>query len=246
MALVSLRPFSRPPLPKSAALRMKGKSHFMAQVTDKYYKHEFWAAENLKYAQPHFRLTKAARIVNTLARGSECELLDVGCGPATLGRLLKDGVQYYGIDIAIHRPAPNLLQTDFLAEPIQFGRKKFDIIVAQGVFEYVGKFQSRKLVEIKQLLRKDGKFVVSYVNFDHIHKYVYEPYSNVQSLEEFKKSLTCEFRIDKYFPTSHNWRHHEPHWRSTKAIQMQINLNIPWFSRLFAVEYFFICSPWRS
>jgi SAM-dependent methyltransferase len=214
----------------------------MEQVIDKYYKRDFWAEENLRYVEPHFRLTKAARIVNRIARDRKCDLLDVGCGPATLAGLLSRNIDYYGIDIAIHNPAPNLLQADFLSAPIEFGEKTFDIIVAQGVFEYVGKFQSQKLAEIKQLLRKGGKFIVSYVNFDHLHRHVYAPYSNVQPFEDFRKSLTREFRIDRYFPTSHQWYHREPYRRLTKAIQMPINLNIPFLSRLFAVEYFFICS----
>jgi SAM-dependent methyltransferase len=214
----------------------------MVDVIEKYYKRDFWAEENLKYVRPHFRLAKAARIVNRIAGDKKCELLDVGCGPATLAGLLDKNIDYYGIDIAIHNPAPNLLQTDFLAAPIQFGDKQFDMVIAQGVFEYVGTFQSQKLVEIKQLLRKGGKFIVSYVNFDHIHRYVYPPYSNVQSFDEFRKSLAREFRIDRYFPTSHHLHHHEPNREFMKAIQMGINLNIPLLSRLFAVEYFFICS----
>lgn len=46
----------------------------------KYYKRDFWSQENLKYARPHFRLEKAARIINGLSRGRERSLLDVGCG----------------------------------------------------------------------------------------------------------------------------------------------------------------------
>lgn len=214
----------------------------MVETTEKYYKRDFWAVENLKYVEPHFRLTKAARIVNRLARGRECELLDVGCGPATLAHLLDANIGYYGIDIAIHNSAPNLLQTDFLSVPIQFGDKTFDIIVAQGVFEYIGRFQSQKLTEIRQLLRKGGKFIVSYVNFDHSRRHVYAPYSNVQSFDEFHKSLAHAFHIDRYFPTSHQWYHREPSRAFAKAVQMRINVNIPLLSRLFAVEYIFICS----
>jgi SAM-dependent methyltransferase len=214
----------------------------MVQVLEKYYKRDFWAAENLKYVQPHFRMSKAARIVNGVVRGRRCDLLDVGCGPATLGSLLNKNIDYYGIDIAIHNPAPNLLQADFLSAPIQFGERQFDMIVAQGVFEYVGKFQSQKLTEIRQLLRNGGTFIVSYVNFDHLHRFVYEPYSNVQSFDEFRRSLASVFRIDRCFPTSYHWHHHEPQRMFMKAIQMRINVNIPVLSRLFAVEYFFICS----
>jgi SAM-dependent methyltransferase len=214
----------------------------MVQITEKLHKREFWAEENLKYVRPHFRLAKAARIVNRIARGRQCDLLDVGCGPATLAQVLNQNIDYYGMDIAIHNPAPNLLQTDFLASPIQFGEKQFDIIVAQGVFEYVGAFQSRKFDEIKRILKKQGAFIVSYVNFDHIHKFVYEPYSNVQSFSKFRESLSRVFRIDECFPTSYHWHHHEPQRELMKAIQMRINVNIPVLNRLFGVEYFFICS----
>jgi SAM-dependent methyltransferase len=214
----------------------------MAEVMEKYYKRDFWANENLKYVKPHFRLTKAARIVNRVARSKDCELLDVGCGPAALAGLLDDNISYYGIDIAIHNPAPNLLQRDFLAAPIEFGEKQFDIVVAQGVFEYVGAFQSQKFDEIRRLLRKQGTFIVSYVNFDHRQRFLYEPYSNVQSFQEFRQSLERVFKIDRCFPTSYHWHHHEPNREFMKAIQMRINLRIPLLSRLFAVEYFFICS----
>lgn len=43
----------------------------------------------------------------------------------------------------------------------------FDIILAQGIFEYVGRFQPQKFAEIAQILNEDGKFIVSYVNFNH-------------------------------------------------------------------------------
>jgi SAM-dependent methyltransferase len=214
----------------------------MGQVSDKYYKRDFWISENLKYAEPHFRLEKSARIVNRIAGGKECDLLDVGCGPATLMRLLQKNIHYYGIDIAIHNPAPHLLQTDFLENPIAFDNKEFDIILAQGVFEYAGSFQSQKFSEIKRLLKRDGSFIVSYVNFDHLHKQLYAPYNNIQSFDDFRKSLTRFFDIDRVIPTSHHWHHHEPGRQFTKAIQMHINVHIPFISRLLAVEYFFICS----
>jgi SAM-dependent methyltransferase len=195
--------------------------------------------------KPHFRLEKAARIVNRLARGRECELLDVGCGPATLAGLLDTNIQYYGIDIAIHKPAPNLLQTDFLSNPIEFGEKRFEVVVAQGVFEYVGKCQMQKFDEIRRVLKRRGVFLVSYVNFDHLHRRIYEPYSNVQSFQEFRKSLADVFRIDRCFPTSYHWYHREPNRKVLKSIQMRINVRIPVINRLFAVEHFFICSSDR-
>ena len=75
-----------------------------------------------------------------MAQGKTYDLLDVGCGPATLMHLLDQNISYHGIDIAIHEPAPNLIEADFLENPISFHGRKFDIVLAQGIFEYVGTF----------------------------------------------------------------------------------------------------------
>jgi SAM-dependent methyltransferase len=211
-----------------------------------YYKRDFWSKENLKFARIHYRLAKAARIAIRIAAGRDCTLLDVGCGPAALTQVLPANIHYYGIDIAIHEPAENLLEADFLENPIEFGDKKFDIVLAQGVFEYMGEFQSQKFAEIAKLLNTAGTFIVSYVNFGHRNREVYEPYSNVQSFADFRTSLACHFTIDRYFPTSHNWGHAEPNRRLVKSVNMHINANIPFISPVLAVEYFFICSAHGS
>src|ERR1041385_6727346 len=107
----------------------------MSETKGKLYKRDFWITENLRYAKPHFRLAKAARIINSLAEGRQCSLLDVGCGPATLMHLLRENIQYHGIDIAIQSPSPNLRQIDLTQQPIAFDDQAFDIIIAQGFFE---------------------------------------------------------------------------------------------------------------
>lgn len=215
----------------------------MRQITDKYYKRDFWIKENLDYAKPHFRLEKAARIINRIARGRELDLLDVGCGPAILMHFLHNKIHYHGIDIAMHESASNLLEMDFLETPIRFGDKRFDIVLAQGVFEYIGSHQSQKFSEIRQLLNEDGTFISSYVNFDHVHRFIYPPYNNVQSFDEFRKSLGRFFHVTRVIPTSHRWYHEEPTSRFKQAVHMRMNLNIPFFTPRFAVEYFFVCSP---
>ena len=83
------------------------------------YKHDFWIKENQKHVPAHYRLQKSARLINAIAGRDERDLLDVGCGPATLMRLMRPNIHYYGIDIAIHDPAPNLLETDILEKPIR-------------------------------------------------------------------------------------------------------------------------------
>jgi SAM-dependent methyltransferase len=206
------------------------------------YKKDFWSKENLKYSQPHYRLEKSARLINRLARGKRCTLLDVGCGPATLASLLQPNIQYYGIDIAIHDSAPNLIEADFTEKPIQFANKRFDIVLAQGVFEYMGNVQAQKFTEIAQLLRDGGIFIVSYVNFNHRKKSIYWPYSNIQNLNDFRQSLEQHFDIHKVIPTSHNWNHSEPGRKLVRNVNMHINIDIPFISRALAVEYFFTCS----
>lgn len=206
------------------------------------YKKDFWSKENLNYSRPHYRLEKSARIVNRLARGKKSTLLDVGCGPAALMPLLRSNIQYYGIDIAIHDPAPNLIEADVLSRTIRFDNKRFDIVIAQGFFEYAGTFQAQKFAEISDLLNDGGIFIVSYVNFGHRDKVIYWPYSNVQALGDFRESLTQHFKIKRSFPTSHNWHHSEPRRKIIRAVNMYTNISVPFISHVLGVEYFFICS----
>ena len=209
----------------------------------KYHKRDFWSEENLKFARPHFRMRKCARIINKRARGRELDLLDVGCGPAALRNLLDSNINYHGIDIAIQEPAPYLLEADLVAAPVKFGDKQFDIVVAQGFFEYVGEFQARKFAEISELLRPGGTFIATYINFGHRNREIYWPYSNVQQLQEFRASLARYFQVDRSFPVAHNWNHSTPQRKWLQAVQMPVDLNIPVIGPVLASEYFFICSP---
>ena len=205
------------------------------------YKRDFWADENTKYARPHFRMLKVARLVNRLAAGRDCRLLDVGCGPATLGLLLEPNIHYYGIDIAIQEPASNLEECDILQEPISSEAAPFDIIVAQGLFEYLADSQSEKFAEIADLLTPNGKFIVSYVNFDHRRPDRYWPYNSIQPPAQFRDSLAQHFVIEKQLPTAHNWSHKEPGRWFLRAPNMYFNLNVPFLTRRLAVQYLWVC-----
>jgi len=224
--------------PRSAEARSRGDDGPDSAL----YKRDFWSKENLNYSRPHYRMEKAARILNRLANGKRCTLLDVGCGPATLRHLLEPNVEYFGIDIAIQEAAPDLIEADFVEGPIRFGDKTFDLVIAQGVFEYVGTLQAQKFAEIAELLSDGGILLASYVNFAHRKTDMYWPYSNIQPLARFRSDLADHFDIKKSFPTSHNWRHAEPGRPLIKAANMHINVNIPLVSTALGVEYFFICS----
>jgi SAM-dependent methyltransferase len=211
----------------------------------KYYKRDFWGTENLKYEKPHFRMRKVARKISQLAGSGAYDLLDVGCGPATLQSLMPPNVSYYGIDIAISRPAANLLEADIVEKPIGFKGMSFDFVVAQGMFEYVGEHQREKFAEIAGLLKRNGRFVLTYQNFDHRQREVYWPYSNVQRPGDFRSELSRFFRIERSFPVSHNWNHSQPRRPLMMASQAYLNVSIPVISPVLAVDYLYVCAPHR-
>lgn len=202
---------------------------------------EFWSKQDF-YKQSFFRTQKCARIVNSIARGRNCDLLDVGCGPATLSTLLENNINYYGIDWFIHEPAPNLIETDLLKNEIKFEGKQFDIIVAAGFFEHMADLQDKKLSEIELLLKKHGKFITTFTNFSHIYRVKLPSCSNIRSIVDFRRNLSLLFVVEEYFPSSHNWRPTELRSTILNKVQMYLNVRIPIFSHLFAVNVFFVCS----
>lgn len=207
------------------------------------HKRDFWIKENRKHIPVHFRLSKCARIVNAVAHGRRCDLLDVGCGPATLMSLLDKNISYYGIDIAIQKPAPNLKETDILKEPVAFGDMSFDIVVAQGLFEYMAGRQSQKFSEIARILREDGTFIVSYTNFSHRDARLFKAFSNVRPVQSFQQDLERYFRVERRFPGSHNWHGGQPTRGVIMAANRYVSFDIPFLSLKLAVDYFFVCRP---
>ena len=219
------------------------------------YQRDLRGTEDLEYAAPYLRMRKVARVIRSVvaaraqAGGGPGErgldLLDVGCGPSTLARLLPAGVRYHGIDIAITSAAPHLAQVDFVENPIAFRGKKFGIVVAQGLFEYLGDLQSRKLGEIAALLADEGTFICTYQNFAHRRKQAYWPYSNVQQPEDFRRDLERHFRIEKAFPTAYNWNPTHPNRALARLPQQWWSLTIPVIGHLLAVDHCYVCSPVR-
>lgn len=212
------------------------------QTTKEFRGRDYWAVENTLYTKPSFRLRKCARLIAEMAQGRDCSLLDVGCGPGALREVLQPNIHYHGIDIAIHEPAAHFREVDTAREPIGFDDRRFDFVVAMGFFEYMGNQQKAKLEEIRQILKPGGKFVMSYINFGHCRRKVWPNYNNVRSIVGMERSLGEIFDVHACFPASHHLRQKQPGRNSLSSLQMHINFNIPVFSPMFAVEYFFICS----
>jgi len=203
---------------------------------------DYWIVENSLYIEPSFRLQKIANLVNRHAGDRESTLLDVGCGPAALQPLLKSNVSYFGIDIAIHRPAANLREIDASRAPIAFEGRRFDFVTALGFFEYMGPQQDQKLLEIRAALKPTGELLMTYINFSHYRKAVWPNYNNVRSIAQMRASLAEVFQIEQCFPASHHWRQKQPGKNALSGLQMHLNRNIPVLSRFLAVEYLFVCS----
>ena len=165
---------------------------------------EYWLKRAEFYKQPYFRVRKCAKIANAVSRRRNCDLLDVGCGPATLSRLLDNNISYYGLALVIHEPAPNLRETDLRENEIAYESKKFDIIIAAGFFE---------------LLKRDGTFITTFTNFRHVRIVIEPGYSNIKSIEEFKRDLSSFFVVERCFPSSHNWSSTEPTLRLLNALR---------------------------
>ena len=83
----------------------------------------------------------------------------------------------------------------------------------------MGSAQSRKFSEIAQLLKERGKFILSYTNFGHHDKYVFEAFSNVQPIRRLPGRAVCYFTIDVCFPASHNWHGGQPNRKLIKAAE---------------------------
>lgn len=214
--------------------------------TFKYYKKDFWSKETLKYSEPHFRMRKVAQLVSSQARDQQCSLLDIGCGPAALAKILPPNVDYYGIDISITNPAENLIEADILERRIDFRGMKFDFVVTQGLFEYLGAYQSQKFAEISATLKDHGKFILTYMNFDHRQRRVYWPYNNVQRPADFRRDLDRYFRVERRFAGAHNWNQSEPRRRLIRVPQEHLNIYVPVLSPVLAVDYFYVCAPRRQ
>ena len=212
------------------------------QITEEFRGRDYWIVENTLYVEPSFRLRKCARLIGQMSGNRPRNLLDVGCGPGALRGLLKPNIRYYGIDIAIHQPAPYFREVDTAREGIAFDDQRFDFVVAMGFFEYMGGRQKVKFEEIRSILKPGGKFILSYINFGHYDRKVWPNYNNVQSPAEMKEALGEHFTIERCFPASHHWRQKQPGKFSLQTVQMHINANIPVLSPMFAVEYFFVCS----
>ena len=130
------------------------------------YKKDFWSEENLKYSRPHFRMEKASRLINRLARGRDRTLLDVGCGPGLLERVLDRGRWHVtGIEMApyIADFGRARLGTNVLAarlEDANLPPASFDVVVMKYVLDHMEE-PFAALQKARRVIKPDGLLVIA-------------------------------------------------------------------------------------
>lgn len=121
--------------------------------------------KNDLYVRKRF-ITCAALIAPFIRNGAS--ILDIGCYTADILNVIKEKVDYLGLDsdpeaLAIaQKKGAKVLRIDFEKEPINLDRK-FDIIMATELLEHL-KDPQGLVDQIKPLMSDDGVFLVSLPN----------------------------------------------------------------------------------
>ncbi len=129
--------------------------------------------KNTAYPGNHFRYEIILDFLATQSLGS---LLDAGCGPGLMTRLLqKKGWQVTACDYSLgmlksakekakQENLPDVYRHLSLQELSQLG-KKFDIVLLNGVLPYISEKEEGKVFsEIKKVLKPKGIFIASHYN----------------------------------------------------------------------------------
>lgn len=132
----------------------------------------YWENETQKYQEPHLRLKRLTGEINRLPLAAGA-VLDLGCGPGTLGRLIdRSRFKYFGVDVFKQELATGVYgQFDLdhdTWEQFPF-RRRFDVVVISGVLEYLSPVRIKELLQfIRQTLAApETAIIVTYTNFEH-------------------------------------------------------------------------------
>ncbi len=129
----------------------------------------YWKKETQKYQTPHLRLL---RIVEEIRQHKQHgRVLDIGCGPQTLGSMLGTAYEYYGVDVVgtgdAHFQAFDFEQHSLTEFPF---KETFDIVTCSGLLEYLSLAKIEELLKLihSTLLTQESLFVATYTNFAHV------------------------------------------------------------------------------
>ena len=149
-------------------------------------------------------LIKGVRKISKIFKGGL--LLDVGCGSKPYEGLFKVD-KYVGIDIKVsgHNHASSKVDKFYDGKKIPYDNEIFDYVFSSEVFEHVFNLDEL-LVEIKRVLKKDGKlgFTCPFVWDEHEKPYDYARYTSfaIKHLLEKHGFVILEYeKSTNYFET---------------------------------------------
>lgn len=222
-----------------------GSVYFRKMINDDL--ESYWRKETRKYSVVHTRLLRVAdEIEGYLSAGGK--ILDLGCSKMTLGNVIGDSYDYYGIDIVDNDNCKNYAKFDlakgsFSSFPFLLN---FDIVVCSGILEYL------ELGRIKELLRfiyneishNDTLFIFTYTNFNHISRICIPPHKKWLTMLPLKlmKNIFFEvgFCLVDYFPAYYKFGPGPLPPSRFADLQRKIRFKIPLVSNVFGKQFIFI------
>lgn len=130
----------------------------------------YWNVRGPEFDTVHPRLQLIGRLIGELP--GVRTMLDVGCGPAAMRRVVPPGIEYFGIDIAsdviaglddpAHFQVVNLDTVDGC-----FDDRRFDLVVCSGVFEYIND-RERFMRLLRRKAAPGGHLILSFTNHQHL------------------------------------------------------------------------------
>jgi hypothetical protein len=167
-----------------------------------------WNKEGREYSFPHLRLRTVAKLVNDLGPRAYA---DLGCAGGTLCTLTP-GIKYIGIDFVVPQEQPGFefYQCDFNTQPLPVALANVELVTCSGILEYIEDLP-RWLAAVRDATRPGTRFVVTYVNLNHISRTVrllrgqtfgvHPDWRNLYSPRDLKGVITAAgFETERTFP----------------------------------------------
>jgi 2-polyprenyl-3-methyl-5-hydroxy-6-metoxy-1,4-benzoquinol methylase len=121
----------------------------------------------------HFYNTRIRRVSELLSGFEEGRVLDVGCGPAVIGRIFRGKpIRYHGVDVSAEmlRVCDSTFGGDAQynfsigsIEALGFQNNFFDVVLCMGVWEYV-RDSHAAVREVARVLKPNGILIATMLN----------------------------------------------------------------------------------
>lgn len=206
-----------------------------------------WSNDVAKYDIPHLRLRQVAKLIRQYKPSS---YTDLGCAKGTL-RTLTPGIRYRGCDFVVPTTTYDFefYACDFNNEELPLQVRDSELIVCSGLLEYIDNLPVF-LKAINDSLAKDGRFLVTYFNMNHIGRIwdlirgrsfrVHPDWRGFYSPDDFKRMLCRSgFSIEEIFTSSQSFKGSPP-VSDTEEVNDEL-LGYHFYSKYFAHQIIVNC-----